>query len=57
MTEPEAKRLFEKWRDRLHLEAWDLRFEWKVRQRDMYVEERLIEKHGGIVSTTEWRCL
>lgn len=39
MTEPEAKRLFEKWRDRLHLEAWDIRFEWKVRQRDMYVDE------------------
>lgn len=35
MTEEKATELFEKWRKILHLEAWDIRFKWKVRARDM----------------------
>lgn len=31
MTEQKATELFEKWRKILHLEAWDIRFQWRVR--------------------------
>lgn len=39
MTEQEATRLFEKWRKILHLEAWDIKFQWCVRGRDMNLQD------------------
>lgn len=41
MTEQEATRLFEKWRKILHLEAWDIKFQWCVRGRDMPLTDSL----------------
>lgn len=31
MTEKEANILFEKWKNMLHLEDWDIKFQWSVR--------------------------
>lgn len=39
MTEQKATELFEKWRKILHLESWDIRFKWKVRERDMRLSD------------------
>ena len=41
MTEEKATELFEKWRKILHLEAWDIRFQWCVRGRDMNIADAL----------------
>lgn len=41
MTEQKATELFEKWRKILHLEAWDIRFQWCVRTRDMNIADAL----------------
>lgn len=55
MTEQEATRLFEKWRKILHLEAWDIKFQWCVRGRDMNLQDCmgctsfLHESHQAIV--------
>lgn len=39
MTEERANELFRKWVNILHLESWDIRFQWKVRERDMDLKE------------------
>lgn len=41
MTEREANELFYKWSGILHLEAWDVRFQWRVRARDMNIADAL----------------
>lgn len=39
MTEEKANELFNKWVSVLHLESWDIKFQWKVRERDMNLRE------------------
>lgn len=35
MTEEKAKALFDEWVKRLHLEEWDIDFQWRVLEKDM----------------------
>lgn len=55
MTEQKANELFEKWRKILHLEAWDIRFKWKVRAWDTNIADALgctsykYESHQAII--------